>query len=33
MSGLALASVLTLVFVPASYFLLFRFDRKPVRIA
>jgi multidrug efflux pump subunit AcrB len=31
MSGLALASVLTLVFVPAGYFLLFRFDKKPVR--
>jgi multidrug efflux pump subunit AcrB len=28
MSGLAVASLLTLVFVPAGYFLLFRFDRK-----
>jgi multidrug efflux pump subunit AcrB len=27
MSGLAVASVLTLLFVPAGYFLLFRFDR------
>lgn len=30
MSGLALASVLTLVFVPAGYYLLFRFDKKPL---
>ena len=29
MSGLAVASVLTLVFVPAGYYLLFRFGRKP----
>ena len=28
MSGLAVASLLTLFFVPAGYFLLFRFDRK-----
>jgi multidrug efflux pump subunit AcrB len=28
MSGLAVASLLTLVFVPTGYFLLFRFDRK-----
>jgi multidrug efflux pump subunit AcrB len=28
MSGLAVASLLTLLFVPAGYFLLFRFDRK-----
>jgi multidrug efflux pump subunit AcrB len=28
MSGLAIASLLTLFFVPAGYFLLFRFDRK-----
>ena len=27
MSGLAAASLLTLLFVPAGYFLLFRFDR------
>jgi multidrug efflux pump subunit AcrB len=31
MSGLALASVLTLVFVPAGYFLLFRFEEKSLR--
>jgi multidrug efflux pump subunit AcrB len=29
MSGLAIASLLTLFFVPAGYLLLFRFDRKP----
>jgi multidrug efflux pump subunit AcrB len=29
MSGLAVASLLTLFFVPAGYFLLFRFDRSP----
>jgi multidrug efflux pump subunit AcrB len=28
MSGLAMASLLTLVFVPVGYFLLFRFDRE-----
>jgi predicted RND superfamily exporter protein len=28
MSGLAIASLLTLFFVPAGYFLLFRFDKK-----
>jgi hypothetical protein len=27
MSGLAVASLLALLFVPAGYFLLFRFDR------
>ena len=27
MSGLAVASVLTLFFVPAGYFLLFRYDK------
>jgi multidrug efflux pump subunit AcrB len=27
MSGLAVASMLTLLFVPAGYFLLFRFDK------
>ena len=27
MSGLAVASLLTLLFVPAGYFMLFRFDR------
>ena len=30
MSGLAIASLLTLFFVPAGYFLLFRFDSSPV---
>jgi multidrug efflux pump subunit AcrB len=29
MSGLAIASLLTLFFVPAGYFLLFRFDKRP----
>jgi multidrug efflux pump subunit AcrB len=29
MSGLAVASLLTLFFVPVGYFLLFQFDRKP----
>ena len=33
MSGLAVASLLTLVFVPAGYFLLFRFDHAAVRSA
>jgi multidrug efflux pump subunit AcrB len=28
MSGLAIASLLTLFFVPAGYLLLFRFDKK-----
>ncbi len=31
MSGLALASVLTLVFVPAGYFLLFRIEENALR--
>ena len=31
MSGLAVASLLTLIFVPAGYFLLFRFDGKSAR--
>ena len=30
MSGLAITSLLTLFFVPAGYFLLFRFDSSPV---
>jgi multidrug efflux pump subunit AcrB len=31
MSGLAVASLLTLVFVPVGYFLLFRFDKESTR--
>jgi multidrug efflux pump subunit AcrB len=32
MSGLAVASLLTLLFVPTGYFLLFRFDKTSSRI-
>ena len=32
MSGLAVASLLTLLFVPAGYFLLFRFDKASARV-
>ena len=30
MSGLAIASLLTLLFVPAAYFLLFRYEKELV---
>jgi hypothetical protein len=33
MSGLAVASLLTLLFVPAGYFLLFRFDQASARVS
>jgi multidrug efflux pump subunit AcrB len=33
MSGLAVASLLTLLFVPAGYFLLFRFEKDKPRLA
>jgi hypothetical protein len=32
MSGLAVASLLTLLFVPACYFLLFRSDKASARV-